>query len=542
MLALPSPEAAGLLALAALVLLPGLLVVRAPWTAVPALSVAFWVLSWWWLPVEGRSRLLATAVAAFALLATLRLVPRRPVPPPPGYAGPPAAPRVSGPITGRPPRLRSAPSLLVVAVAVVLVAPFGLWFHAPGAEMAFHTTAARLAVWREALPAGYAPLRALSPFAAHPAALSTLAADVGLLSGLDPGRCVVAATLLSLALVLLGVYALGGTRLRAPAAALGATVGVASVGWPGALAAWGQGAPVLAFGLGLTAAALLLGHASRPSAVAAGFVWGAGALAQPWLTLALSAATALATVTMGQGREGAGATGVEGSPRRGASGSADGDASGAGEGPAARTIEEGATRAPGPGAIPDPPSPPPGDAARRVALAWAVAVFFAAPALVPLARALSPGEALLALGSVRAAEAIDFASGLALLVLAALLASRIATRPLSPAPAAVVAVLAVCAGVLFVLRVHAWLAGGQIPLAGRQALARVARRTSLADAVCAPPGLVDWVPALAGRAVGEPPAPSRDPRPWVPPALREEAAARPPPPCAKALEGSGRPW
>ena len=41
-------EARGLLALAALLLLPGLVIVRAPWTAVPFLSVSFWIVSWWW--------------------------------------------------------------------------------------------------------------------------------------------------------------------------------------------------------------------------------------------------------------------------------------------------------------------------------------------------------------------------------------------------------------------------------------------------------------------------------------------------------------
>ena len=36
----------GLLAFVVLLLLPGLLVVRAPWPAVPFLSLSFWALSW----------------------------------------------------------------------------------------------------------------------------------------------------------------------------------------------------------------------------------------------------------------------------------------------------------------------------------------------------------------------------------------------------------------------------------------------------------------------------------------------------------------
>jgi len=64
-------EARGLLALGALLLLPGLVIVRAPWTAVPFLSAAFWIVSWWWgLP---RLAFLHGAVVAFALLVLLRL-------------------------------------------------------------------------------------------------------------------------------------------------------------------------------------------------------------------------------------------------------------------------------------------------------------------------------------------------------------------------------------------------------------------------------------------------------------------------------------
>jgi len=60
-----------ILGLAALLLLPGFLVVRAPWTAVPFLSLFFWIASWWWLPFGGRGRFLAGALVAFILLAVL---------------------------------------------------------------------------------------------------------------------------------------------------------------------------------------------------------------------------------------------------------------------------------------------------------------------------------------------------------------------------------------------------------------------------------------------------------------------------------------
>ena len=135
--------------------------------------------------------------------------------------------------------------------------------------MAFHTTSARLAVWRDGLPLTYEPLLPSAPFGVHAPSLPSLAADLSLLSGLDPGRAVVVAALLSAALLLVGLYALLGTRMRAGPAALGAVLGLAAAPWPGFLAMWGEGGPVLALGRGFSAAALLIGHASRPSAVAA---------------------------------------------------------------------------------------------------------------------------------------------------------------------------------------------------------------------------------------------------------------------------------
>ncbi|MCG6928057.1 MAG: hypothetical protein LJF30_22470, partial [Acidobacteria bacterium] len=123
MLAGLPPEAAGLLALVALSLLPGVLLVRAPWTTVPAFSVAFWTLGWWWLPLGSRSRLLGASLVLFGVLALLRFLPKHAVPPPPGYDGPAPSPLVTGPLTGDVPRLRSRSSLLVLGVALALLVP-----------------------------------------------------------------------------------------------------------------------------------------------------------------------------------------------------------------------------------------------------------------------------------------------------------------------------------------------------------------------------------------------------------------------------------
>jgi hypothetical protein len=175
--------------------------------------------------------------------------------------------------------------------------------------MAFHTTSARLALWRDGLPATYEPLLPLAPFGAHAPALPTLATDVSLLSGLDPGRSMVAVALLSAALLLIAFVALLGPRLRPAPAALAALLGLAAAPWPGFLAMWGEGGSVLALALGLSAAALLIGHASRPSAVAAGMLLAAATLAQPLLALAV--AIALAAI-LGMTRRLAVAVGVAG--------------------------------------------------------------------------------------------------------------------------------------------------------------------------------------------------------------------------------------
>jgi hypothetical protein len=466
MSSLPAADLRGVLALVALLTLPGVLVVRAPWTTVPALSVAFWTLSWWWLPIEGRGRLLVVLLASSGVLALLRLLPKRFVPPPAGHPAPP--PPVSGPTSGTPPRLLSLPSALVVALALGLVSPFILWAHAPGPEMAFATTSARLAVWRDALPWSYAPLLPLAPFGAAAPAPATLAADLSLLSGLDPARTVVLATLAALGLGVLGLYAFLATRVPAGAAALVATLALAAVPWPGVLAVWGEEGAILALPLLLAAAALLTGHTSRPSAVAAGILLAAATLAQPLMSLGMVAALAVA----GGQRE---------LPRR--------------------------------------------------ALAGGVAVALALPGLLRTAGALSGREALLVLETVRPGEVGTFVEGVALATLLALLVGGRRGRRL---PLAVVATLSVFAGVVLVLRVHGWLAGGQLPLPVRSALARVSRRTTPLEAVCASADVVDWVPALAGRPVGA--SGPRAAGPWVPPVFRDEAERGPRLPCALSVD------
>jgi hypothetical protein len=476
--ALP-PECSGLLALLALILLPGLLLVRAPWTVVPALSVAFWTLSWWWVPLGGRSRALQAALVLFGVLALLRVVPRHTVPPPPGHAGPEPPRPLTGPTTGRVPKLRSAPSLVIVTVALAAIVPWPLWPHAPGREMAFHTTSARLAVWRDGLPMTHEPLLPLSPFGAHAPALPTLAADVSLLSGLDPGRSVAAIALLSAALLLVGLFAVLAARLRPAPAALGALWGLAAAPWPGVLALWGEGGSALALALGLSAAALLIGHWSRPSAVAAGMLLAAAALSQPALTVVVGLGVAVA-LRAGLGRHGC---------RTG-----------------------------------------------RLVLAFGVALVLVAPAGWRLAQALSPSEALSVLTSLRPRELADFALGSAAVALATFLATRLVRPPLRLGVLAA-ALVAVSATILL-LGLHTAPAPGQLAPATLRALARLAGEGRPLQAVCAPEGLADWVPALAGRPTGL--ARAGDGRPWVPPVFRDESRASPPRSCSIRLDHAAR--
>jgi hypothetical protein len=466
--ALP-PEAAAFLALLALALLPGLVVVRAPWTVVPALSTAFWTLSWWWLPLAGRARALQLALVGFSVLAALRLLPRHQVSPPPEYQGPAPPPLVRGPLTGHAPTWRSVPSLVVTVVALALAWPFPLWPHAPGAEWAFHTTSARLLVWRDAVPATYEPLLPIGPFGAHAPAVATLSADVALLSGLDAGRAVVVVAHLSVGVLLLGSFALVATRSKPATAMLAVLLALAAAPWPGFLALWGEGGPTLALALGVSAATLLVGHGSRPSAVAAGLLLGAALLAQPVLTLGLGLA-----VAAWSGREGRG----------------------------------------------------------RLGLSAGVAAVLAGPGLFRLGQALSMGELVTASRTITATELLRFVTGLGLIALGIVVAHRLSSS--HPRMRVLAGALVAVSTLVLLVRMDLGPASGQLPPAARRALAGLAKQGRPMDAVCAPVGLIEWVPALAGRPPGvtEPGMPG----PWIPPLLREEWDRAPRRGCSMELD------
>ena len=173
-------------------------------------------------------------------------------------------------------------------------------------------------------------------------------------------------------LLLVGLFALHATWAPPWVAALGAVVGLAAVPWPGALSAWGEGEGLLALAFALPAVALLVGHASRSSAVAAGMLLAAAALAQPLL-----AAGMLLAAAVGLGRRGS---------------------------------------------------------AGRFVLAFALALALAAPGLWPLAQSLSLREVVALARAVRPGELLALAIGLALAASFPLALVRLAEPPIARRP------------------------------------------------------------------------------------------------------------
>jgi hypothetical protein len=260
-------EARGLLAFTALLLLPGLLIVRAPWTAVPFLSASFWIVSWWWgLP---RLAFLHGALVAFALLALLRL------------AQPLAATRPGW------------PALLVAAAAAARLMPYAAWPVAPGADMSLHSLSALLMVWHDGVPRSYEPLLPIPAFGAYTPGLHGLAADVALLSGLPAHRAAFLVSVGAHGLLQVAVYAALKRFFDRDVAALAAVLGLAMARVPQAFLGWGANPTVLALAFVVAAAALLARGTGRSPAVAAGLFLGAAVV-----THAMVAACALAAAPL----------------------------------------------------------------------------------------------------------------------------------------------------------------------------------------------------------------------------------------------------
>ena len=201
--------------------------------------------------LRGTRRAAASLVAALGaslLLALLRLVPKHEVAAPARLR---AAARAASARRGR---AREPPPL--AASAVARRARRGARAPRPASALAPRSRpaasrsrprASRLVVWRDGIPASFEPLLPLEPVGAHAPALATLAADVSLLTGVDPGQRRARRSSPAAAGSCSWVSSRSTPPGRPPeAAALGALVALAASPWPGFLSLWGEGEALLA--------------------------------------------------------------------------------------------------------------------------------------------------------------------------------------------------------------------------------------------------------------------------------------------------------
>jgi len=231
-------DARAVAAAAALVALPGVLVVRSPWRAMPLLSLAFWVTSWTWLDGGSRTQVLHVFLTVFGALVLFRIV--RP-----------------GPL----PRL-GRPQILVVVGVILVAVPQAQRVVPPGTRAPVDALAAELLAWHDGWPASFEPLSPRQPFQAS--GLAAIAADVILLSGAPAHRAVFAVTLAADALLLLALWSLAGTRAPPGRAAIVAAAALL----PASAVATASG--VLASAFAVEAVALWHDRRGHPSAFAAG--------------------------------------------------------------------------------------------------------------------------------------------------------------------------------------------------------------------------------------------------------------------------------
>jgi hypothetical protein len=228
---------------AAILVLPGLLLLRErPWLALPA-SAAFWIVSWNLVALAGidRTTVLHLALYASASLLFVAL-----------------------------PRLDRGRLLLAGAVLLACAALHATSALLPEPHRAWRrdVVAARVLSWRDGLPVGWAPL-ATRPVPPWPTGVSAPLADL-LLLGLPAPAAVAALVGLSIALPLSATWG-RGRRPLAAAVALGA----ASLVLDG-------GRLSVAVGLALAGSRLLDDHPRRwPGLFGAAVSWAAVLLVDP---------------------------------------------------------------------------------------------------------------------------------------------------------------------------------------------------------------------------------------------------------------------
>jgi hypothetical protein len=272
-------EARGAAAWAALLLLPGLLVVRAPWHAVPLLSAAFWAVCWGWSGLLGapRPRFVATLLAAQGALGLLRLL------------KPWGARRPGGAVA----------AVLLVAVLALAIAGGAPGPPAPDGSLLALLT--RLLVWSQAVPVTCEPLLAAHDFPVATSGLPALAADVVLLSGLSPSRAAALVAATAPGLLLLALY---GSLVRGYAAVPAAASALLALAVTLALGTLLGASPAALMALALLVAAggWLIAARNRSPVVAAGLLAAAAVLTAG--TAALLAVALIAALTVARGGPG----------------------------------------------------------------------------------------------------------------------------------------------------------------------------------------------------------------------------------------------
>jgi hypothetical protein len=254
-------DARAVAAMVALLALPGLVAVLAPWRAMPLLSLAFWVISWTWLGGAGRTRFVHAALAALVALALLRVL--RP-----------------GPV----PRPRPA-HLVLAAVALMACLPAARRTVPSGPGMPLESVTAELLAWHDGWPVSFEPLLPVAPFRASGVAL--LAGDVLLLTGARPHRAVLIVAVATQMALLLALWSLAALRAPPPIAA-----GVTAIAML-AVAGASVGPGTLATAFAVQAVALWHDRRGHPSAFAAGACAAAAVATDPATGLAALAVAAI---------------------------------------------------------------------------------------------------------------------------------------------------------------------------------------------------------------------------------------------------------
>lgn len=261
-------DAAALLALLALLVLPGLVIVRSPSTFVPFLSVGFW-LSTWLLPMgQGRSSFLVGWLFVAGTLVLLRL------------------PRLPARLLPR------WPTAVVFLAAAVELVPLLVWAVPPGTDAAFFSVESRLLSGADGIPASDRPLGEVGFVLPTALGVPALAADVSLLSGIPPERAVLIVSLAARGLLTVALYGLARRFLGDPR---GAMIALSAAGLSRIVLVPASGAESvpLAGALGLAAVTLLLRGEGKAPAVASGLFLAGSLVADPLTAVLCASAVVL---------------------------------------------------------------------------------------------------------------------------------------------------------------------------------------------------------------------------------------------------------